>query len=466
MRDSELRIDRRSRVPLHQQLYDRIRGAIEAGVLKPGERLASARSLAAQLDVARGTIDAAFSRLAGEGYVVMRGPRGTLVAPDFRKSRPSRRSLPAHADLTRTPPDLPLPLQLGLPSLDLFPRKLWARLAAREARMLAGASLAYPDPQGLAALRNAVAAYLVVSRGVAASPDDIVITAGYQGALNFAVTLALDPGDQVWLEEPGYRIARTALLSRGLKLAPVPVDGEGLMVGDAKRRCPGARLAVVTPAHQSPLGVTLSLPRRQALLDWAQNRDAWILEDDYDSEFHYSGHKPPALKSIDAADRVFYAGSFSKTLFPGLRLGYLVVPRRFGAQAALLCRQSDRGHSVLDQSVTAAFIAEGHFARHLRRMRLAYRARRDALSDALRSQFRDRVTIAPGPGGLHTVAYFKSLSDDAAAAARAASLGLGPVPLSALFIGPAIRQGLLMSFTNVAEKDAPAIVRRLARALE
>ncbi len=465
MSDSELHIDRRSRVALHQQLYDRIRSAIEAGVLKPGERLASARSLAAQLDVARGTIDAAFSRLAGEGYVVTRGPRGTLVAPDFRKARLSPRTVAVRANAPASP-GAPLPLQLGLPSLDLFPRKLWARLAAREARMLAGASLAYPDPQGLAALRSAVAAYLAVSRGITASPDDILITAGYQGALNVTVTLALDPGDPVWFEEPGYRIARTALLARGLKLAPVPVDGEGLMVGDGIRRYPGARLAVVTPAHQSPLGVTLSLPRRQALLDWAQTRDAWILEDDYDSEFHYSGHKPPALKSIDAMDRVFYAGSFSKTLFPGLRLGYLVVPRRFGAQAALLCQQGDRGHSVLDQAVAAAFLAEGHFARHLRRMRLAYRARRDALSDALRKQFGDRVIIAPGPGGLHTLAYFNNLPDDAAAAARAASLGLQPVPLSALFIGPAVRQGLLMSFTNVAEKDAPAIVRRLARALE
>jgi GntR family transcriptional regulator/MocR family aminotransferase len=466
MKSSGLRIDRRSRVPLHRQLYDRIRGAIETGVLKPGERLASARSLAAQLDVARGTVDAAFSRLAGEGYVVMRGPRGTLVAPDFRARRPPRRSTSLRADTVPSSHSTALPLQLGLPALDLFPRKLWARIAARQARALAGAALAYPDPAGLPALREAVAGYLAVSRGVIASPEAIVITSGYQGALSLVTALALNRGDRIWFENPGYRIARDALAAQGFGLVPVPVDGEGLMVGEAKRRAPRARLAVVTPAHQSPLGVTLSFPRRQALLDWALGREAWILEDDYDSEFHYSGHKPPALKSLDAADRVFYAGSFSKSLFPGLRLGYLVVPARFGADAARLCRQRHRGHSVLDQAVASAFIAEGHFARHLRRMRLAYRARRDALSRALRARFEGRIALASAQGGLHVLARWDGLRSDKVAAAKALVLGLKPAALSDLFLGFTADQGLLMSFTNVAEKDAPAIVRRLARALE
>ena len=460
-----MRIDRLSPVAIHQQLYDRIRTAIDDGRLTPGERLPSTRSLAVQLGLARGTVDVAYARLASEGYLTGRGQGGTIVSLALRRHvRPARPAASTPA-LAGSPAEKLLPLRMGLPALDLFPRKLWARLAARAARTRSQASLAYPDPMGLPVLRDAIASYLAISRGIACRPEQIVITGGYQAALNLAAAILLAPGDMVWFEDPGYGFARDALRSLSLHIAPVPVDDEGLCVAHGQRYFPRARLAVVTPAHQSPLGVSLSLPRRQALLAWAAEADSWILEDDYDCEFHYSGHKPPALKSIDGSDRVFYAGSFSKTLFPGLRLGYLVLPQRFVPKAATLCRVTHRGEGFFEQSIVATFITEGHFARHLRRMRMHYKARRQALADALKLQFGEDAQLSLQPGGLHILARFPSHGSDVALAGRAAHHGLKPSPLSLQSIKHAAGQGLLMSFTNIPEKAAPNIAAMLRKAL-
>lgn len=468
-KSTSVRIDRRSATPIHQQLYDRIRAAIASGQLAPGERLPATRSLAAQLDVARGTVDAAYARLIGEGYLVARGQAGTIVSPALRIAASS-----TPAAQTRLPPDrraaAPLPLRLGLPALDLFPRTLWSRLASREARRFSASNLPYPDPMGLFALREAVASYLAVSRGIACQGGQIVITHGYQAALNLTAALLLKPGDLAWLEDPGYRFTRAALEALPLRIAPIPVDDEGLCVDYARRYFPRARLAVVTPAHQSPLGVSLSLPRRQALLAWAAEQDAYILEDDYDCEFHYSGHKPPALKSIPGGDRVFYAGSFSKTLFPGLRLGYLVLPPAFVDAAQGLTRRLHRGEAGFEQAIVAAFMAQGHFARHLRRMRTHYQARRQALADALVRQFGGDIQFSLSPGGLHILARFPHHRSDVELAERALRHGLQPSPLSSQFMSPqSIKhdagQGLLMSFTNISEKAAPAIANRLRKAI-
>jgi len=464
-----VRIDRRSALSIHQQLYDRIRAAIAGGQLAPGERLPATRSLAAQLDVARGTVDAAYARLMGEGYLVARGQAGTIVSPALRMPAASA---PAARPSLSLDPDAaaPLPLRMGLPALDLFPRTLWSRLAAREARRFSGTNLPYPDPMGLPALREAIAGYLAVSRGIACEAGQIAITHGYQAALNLTATLLLKPGDAVWLEDPGYRFARIALEALPLRIAPIPVDGEGLRVDYARRHFPRARLAVVTPAHQSPLGVCLSLPRRQALLEWAAEQGAFILEDDYDCEFHYDGHKPPALKSIPGGGRVFYAGSFSKTLFPGLRLGYLVLPPAFVDAARNAIRRLDRGEAGFEQAIIAAFIAQGHFARHLRRMRTHYKARRQALADALARQFGGDIQFSLSPGGLHILARFPGHCSDTDMAGRARSHGLEPSPLSSQFLSPpSIRheagQGLLLSFTNVSEKAASGIAARLRKAI-
>ena len=458
---ARFRFDRSSSVPLHRQLYDRIRLAIAEGRLRPGERVPSARSLSAQLGVARGTIDMAYARLSGDGILAGRGQRGTIVTAAIPAARPFAARAPAPID----PQGGIRPFQLGLPALDLVPRKVWSRLVMREAKAAAGSALAYPDAMGLPALRQAIASYLAVSRGIAARPEQIAITSGYQGALDLVARLVLKKGDAVWFEDPGYGFARRALLGLGMRLAPVPVDEEGLDVAHARRFYPRARLAVVTPAHQAPVGVTLSLARRQALLAWAGAARAHVLEDDYDCEFHYSGFKPAALKSLDGEDRVFYAGSFSKTLFPALRLGYLVVPARLAENAAHHCRDMGRGHASLEQAALAAFLAEGHFARHLRRMRLHYKARRQALADALTNAFGDGIRFILPAGGLHILARFPDHGADKMLSARAARHGLAASPLSAQSIKYGAGEGLLLSFTNVPEKDAPALAARLKQAI-
>lgn len=461
-----VRIDRRSKISIQQQLYDRVRSAIAEGRLQPSERLPSTRSLAAQLGLARGTVDVAYARLAGEGYVLSRGQTGTIVSPDLRASTLPAPTIAVPApSVTRESFDPALPFRLGLPALDLFPRTLWARLSAREARRLNGAKLCYPDPTGLPALREAITAYLAVSRGIACRPKQVVVTGGYQAALNVAARLLLTPGDLVCFEDPGYVLARRALESMSMRIAPIPVDFDGICVAHARRYYPSARLTVVTPAHQSPLGVSLSMPRRQALLGWAADCNAWILEDDYDSEFHYSGHKPPTLKSIDIDSRVLYAGSFSKTLFPGLRLGYLVLPLQLIDAAAKICGGLHRGQPAFEQSVVAAFMAEGHFARHLRQMRTRYGARRQALAAALVKQFGSEVQLSLEPGGLHVLAQFPNYDRDTELARRALKHGLKATPLSAQSVKHSAGQGLLLSFTNIPERSARNIVATLYRAI-
>jgi GntR family transcriptional regulator/MocR family aminotransferase len=460
------RLARRS-LPLQEQLYRRIRDAIVAGRLAPGDRLPATRALAGELGIARGTVDAVYARLAGEGYLLARGPAGTIVSPALRLGGPrprAREIAPAPTTAAAAPP--PLPFQMGLPALDLFPRALGARLTARAARRLGGATLAYPHPAGLPALRAALASYLAVSRGVAAEPAQVIVTGGYQPALSLLARLLLRPGDAVWFEEPGYFLARQALCAAGGRLVPVPVDGDGLDVARAAARAPDARLAVVTPAHQSPLGVALSLARRQALLAWAETAQAFVLEDDYDSEFHYVGRKLPALKSLDAADRVIYAGSFSKTLFPALRLGYLVVPRSLVAAITEALRISAHGEPLLGQQVAADFMAEGHFARHLKRMRGLYATRRAALAGALGDSFGDRVELSLQPGGMHLLLRLRAAGSDVALARRAAAQGLAPTPLSPHYLGRRRVQGLLLGFTNVPEPSAARRADALRRAVD
>jgi GntR family transcriptional regulator/MocR family aminotransferase len=459
-------IDRGASASIQQQLYERLRTAIVTGKARAGERLPSTRSLAAQLNIARGTVDLAYARLAEEGYVTACGPRGTIVSPEldqiFFAKLEDARSAPAEIQQNT---EYLLPFRFGVPALDLFPRKLWSRLAAREARRIGPPALPYPDPAGLPALREAITAYLAVSRGIVCSPGQIVVTTGYQGALNLVARLVLEAGDCVWLEDPCYGFALNALQALSMRIAPIPVDEQGLQVAYGRAYHPQARLAVVTPAHQFPLGCSLSLPRRQALLAWAAEQGSWIIEDDYDGEFHYSGHRPLPLKSIDAADCVFYAGSFSKTLFPSLRLGYVVVPAHFVEPATQACRLLHRGAGVFGQSVVAAFIAEGHFARHLRQMRSRYRARRLALADALDSQFGAGVSVCDRAGGLHILARFPNLGPDAELARRAIAHGLMPHPLSGQSIEHDAGHGLLMSFTNLPEEEAEGVVAGLYRAI-
>jgi GntR family transcriptional regulator/MocR family aminotransferase len=466
-----MRLDRRLATPLFRQVYQRLRDAILDGTLPPGGGLPSSRSLAGQLSTSRGTVELAYALLVGEGYVVGRTAAGTVVNPDLSRTPMSaggnqtlRRTLTkSRRDFERVQPARPL--QMGLPALDAFPRKLWARLVARRARGLSPPAMMSQDPVGYAPLRQAIAGYLAIARAIKCSAGQVFITAGYQGALGLMTRTLLAPGDIVWFENPGYFRARDALAMAGAAIVPIPVDREGFDTHVAIKRSPAARLAVVTPSHQCPLGVTLSLPRRIELLAWAAKTGAWIIEDDYDSEFRYRGRPLPSLKSLDDAGRVFYAGSFSKVLSPGLRLGYLVVPSseldRFCRGAELVAPSS----SLLDQMVVADFMIEGHFARHLKRMRQLYAERREAFVSALQMVFGDKIALDIPPGGMHVIGRIAGQRNDVALAARAQRAGLAPFPLSSCVMGRSTDSGLLMSFTNVPAEAAGREAQRLHHAL-
>lgn len=465
------RPDPNSAKPLYRQVYERFREAIRQGVMRPEERLPSARSLASQLGAARGTVDLAYSLLAGEGYILSRGAAGTFVAPGLSHA-PGRSPRRATASSTRgalrsgIPEKRVAPFQVGVPALDVFPRSLWCRLTSRKARILTMETMLGTDPTGYGPLREAIAAYLTVSRGIRCHAGQIIITSGFQGALALLTRAFLRPGDAVWLEEPGYFFAREALLAAGGLLVPVTVDEEGLNVDDALSRAPQARFAYVTPAHQAPLGVSLSLPRRLALLSWAARADAWIIEDDYDSEFRYGSRPLPALKSLDEVGRVLYVGTFSKVLFPGLRLGYLLVPDSEIGRVRQACELFHRGGATLTQAVVADFLYEGHLSRHIKRMRSLYQQRRAALASALGAVFGDRLTLRLQAGGMHLIGMLPQRKDDQNLVSRARAHGLAPAALSGWYIDKKHSEsGLLFGFTNIESANALAQAEQLRRAL-
>jgi GntR family transcriptional regulator / MocR family aminotransferase len=452
--------------PLHRQICDYFRTAITTGQLRAGDRLPSARTLAHQLVVARGTVDAAYAMLIGEGYVISRRPSGTMVSPGLpgiaRAAARRRRPRPA---ATGGFTGAPKPFQLGLPAVDAFPRKLWSRLVARQGRELSAADMGYPEYAGYQPLREAIAAYLAVARGILCDARQVIITPGYQGALDMISRVLLRRDDRIWFEDPCYHLARVALERAGMTLVPIRVDSEGLRVTDGVAQARDARLAIVTPSHQAPLGVALSLPRRLTLLSWASEAGAYVVEDDYDGEFRYTGRPLPALKSLDRADRVLYAGSFSKVLFPGLRLGYLVVPEELVEIFSGVVLNRSAGASTFEQRVVATFMREGYFARHLKRMRNLYAARRRALVDALSTVFGDRLVVDLEPGGMHLVARLGRDVRDTDLARKAQAAGFAIDALSSRGIRYRHEGGLLLGFTNIPEADAVTICRRLERVI-
>jgi GntR family transcriptional regulator/MocR family aminotransferase len=446
--------------PLFLQIAARVRSAIVTGHVVAGARLPSARALAAQLAVARGTVDAAYALLAGEGAIMTRGAAGTVVA-GLASTGAVEHTPFMFAPETRADQAGPLPFQMGLPALDAFPRKLWSNLTVQAVRAVQPADLGGTDPAGLPALRQAVAAYLGVARGIRCSAAQVLITAGYQGALSLVRTVLLRAGDPVWMEDPGYFITRQALEASGVRVVPVRVDQEGLRVASGIAAAPKAKLAVVTPTHQSPTGVAMSLPRRLALLAWATENESWVLEDDYDSEFRYVGRPLPSLKSLDRAQRVVYAGTFSKVLTPALRMGYLVVPPELVAAFVQASRLMTLGQPSLEQGVVAAFMQKGHFARHIRRMRMLYADRRRALALALDAAFGSDAHVEMAAGGMHLLLRVAGSVDDKTLVRRAAAAGLAPAPLSAQAMAHDCGQGLLLSFANIPAEAAAALVARL-----
>jgi len=455
--------------PLYRQIYLRFRQSIADGHLKPGDRVPSVRALAAELNLARGTVETAYQLLISEGYLLARGPAGTMVSQlvdAVASAPPIRPTQEPHSAIVH-PGTAPMPLQMGMPALDAFPRKLWNRLASRTLRQGGLDALNYPDSHGDLALRTALAGYLGISRGINCLPEQIFICAGYRGCLDLICRSLMHKDDHCWFEDPGYFMAHQFLGEAGMQLVPVPVDADGLVVKAGIQRAPEARFAVVTPTHQSPLCVSLSLNRRQALLDWANRQGSWIIEDDYDSEYRYKGRPIPALKSLDEHGRVLYCGTFSKVLVPGLRLAYLVVPE---AQVNRFRKMADDMHNhcpQLWQSTVATFIEQGHFSRHLKKMRSLYAHRRMLLTDALSARLGARLSVNLQLGGMHLCAQLSEGLDDRVIAAAARQAGLGVQALSDWYLTSPTERGLLMSFTNItSEAQAAALTERLARVMD
>ncbi|MET0555716.1 MAG: PLP-dependent aminotransferase family protein [Vicinamibacteria bacterium] len=477
-----VRIDAKSRTSLQQQIYDGLRRAIVDGVLAPGARVPSSRELARDLGVSRTTTLLASEQLLAEGYLAARHGSGTFVAGELPDDRPSRRASPAeplrHPPLSRrgaaiaavpptaTRPSARRPFQIGVPAVDLFPVQLWARLVSRRLASVTAAELDYGKVAGYPPLREAIADYVASSRGTRCAPEQVHVTTGAQSALGLACTLLLDAGDRAWMEEPGYPGARSALTAAGARIVSVPVDQDGLDVAAGVRKARDARMAIVTPSHQFPLGVPMSVARRQELLAWARAARAWVVEDDYDSEFRYGSPPLPCLHGLDPDGRVVYVGSFAKNLFPALRLGFLIVPPDLEQPFRRARLSTDVHSATLEQVALAEFIARGHFERHLRRMRSAYRERLQALSDAAVRRCAGALRLRPIRAGLHVAADLVGASD-VRVADLAAERGVDVMPLSSYYFGRGPRaNGLVLGFGGVRPDGMDAGMQILAASID
>jgi GntR family transcriptional regulator/MocR family aminotransferase len=338
-------------------------------------------------------------------------------------------------------------------------------LLQRHARRPARGTLGYGVAAGLPALRAAIARHVGAARGVVCTPDQVIVVAGAQAGLDLVCRLLLDPGDAAWIEEPGYLGARGALLGAGADLVPVRVDADGLDVAAGAARAPNARLVYTTPSHQFPLGVTMTLPRRLALLDWAAHAGAWVVEDDYDSEYRYAGRPLPAMQGLDAGGRVVYLGTFSKTMFPALRAGWVVVPKPLAEPFAVAIRNTGHGVPAVVQAALADFIDEGHFAAHVRRMRGLYAKRQAVLVASAQRHLQGRLVVEPADAGMQIAARLSGRSDDRALSAALDEAGVVAPPLSAYALGRAPVRGLFLGYAGVPEREIAAAVQTLGRVL-
>ena len=476
-------LDRASATPLFRQLYARLKDAILQGALAPGARLPATRELARQLGVSRQTVLAAYEQLTAEGYLRGGVGQGTFVDANLPASTATAGEAP------RAPRPLP-PLgralassmtrvrhhagplrtfRTSMPGLDLFPFETWRKLEAHHWRRRE-LPLGYGAAAGHAELRELLCAYLNASRGVRCTPDQIVITTGSQQALYLLAQLLLAPGEGVWLESPGYQGAAAPFEVAGARICPVPVDREGMDVAFAARRYPNAAMVFATPSHQLPLGVTMSLARRLELLRWAETNRAWIVEDDYDSEYRYLGPPLASLQSLDRAGCVIYVGTFSKVLFPGLRLGYVVAPPSLAEPLRQAKAVVDRHSPIVPQAVLADFIRQGHFARHIRRTREAYAERRAAMLEALEQRLGGMLHPGATDTGLDVCVHLAGALGEAQACARATDAGIDLRPLSYFAhpqAGPecAVPPGLLLGFSSFTPEQIRTGVARLEQAL-
>ncbi len=484
-------LDTQAAWPLHRQLYEELRQSILAGRLAPGQRVPSTRALATSLGVSRATVTQSYEQLLSEGYFQAVAGSGTFVGrhlPDdllrpaavkaaVRVARTARPAVPlssygaslADAESFEPPGhESPINFRHGRPAFDAFPLRQWRRLLLRHCRAGQRAMLDYAQNSlGYEPLREAIAGHLARSRAVVCQADQVIIVSGSQQALDLITRVLVERGETVAMEDPGYLGARRAFLAQGAKLLPVPVDAAGMKVEYLMAR-PAAKpkLIHVTPSHQFPTGAVLSLPRRLELLAWAAQSGAMIVEDDYDSEYRYGSRPIPALQGLDQSASVIYVGTFSKMMFPALRLGYMVVPQSVARVLARAKWLADRHASMLEQYALADFINEGHLERHLRRMRTLYDRRRQALVRALTLHFGERVEIMGESAGMHLTARLETKLSDEEIMRRAEQAGVGLVSARPYFLKSRWKNEFIFGYASLSERRIQEGVRRLAQALD
>ena len=474
-------IDRKGEKPLHRQIYDALRAMILERRLQPGQQIPSSRALADDLGISRIPVLGAYAQLLAEGYIESRSGAGTFVTSSLSDQFPSAR--PVVANVPNDPPDAisraarllpvePTPwfpssgaFSVGQIAYDHFPFRVWSDLVSHHARRVRASLLNYADPMGSPEFREVIAAYLRTARAVNCDASQIMVVNGSQHALDLSARVLLDPDSPVWIEEPGYELLRHSLTLSGCRLVPVPVDGEGLDVAAGIKLCRNARAAFVTPSHQYPLGATMSAARRLQLLEWAHSSNAWIVEDDYDSEYRYESMPVASMQGLDPGSRVIYIGTFSKVLFPSLRLGYIVIPQALVSRFLAVRRANDLFPSPLYQAALADFISAGHFTRHIRKTRQLYAERRNALAQALRKEFGSEIEILGAEAGMHLVVTLPPGLSDQKISARAAREGLWLWPLSSAYVGDNVRQGFILGFGGTKVDEMLPQVRRLKKVM-
>jgi GntR family transcriptional regulator / MocR family aminotransferase len=468
--------------PMYHRLCDWFRSAIVTGQLLPGQKIPSTRYLASELKVSRITVLYAFQQLTAEGYIESSTGSGTYVAKSIPKraarlgiNKPPRSIDRSHCSGSRkisqlsgrlVPfPTLPFGLdafRVGLPALDHFPVSTWSRLVARHWRRPKREMLMYGDRLGFGPCREAIAEYVTTVRGVRCDASQVMIVNGSQQGLQITARTLLDPGDQVWIEEPGYPGAVQAFHSVTENQIPVPVDDEGLDVKEGIQRCPNAKAAFITPSHQFPLGMTMSAGRRTMLLEWAFRNNSWIVEDDCDSECDFCRSPIAAVQGLDTNRRVIYVGTFNTVLFPSLRIGYLIVPSDLVSAFSRIRQASDLTHSTLEQAVLADFIQEGHLARHIRRMRMLYMERNEMLTAEIKKQLGSTVELVSAQAGMYLVCLLPSGVEDTMVWQRAAHAGIASWPLSICYQKKPPRGGLILGYGGVDRNQIQDGIKRLS----
>ncbi|BAU75769.1 MocR-like pyridoxine biosynthesis transcription factor PdxR [Metapseudomonas furukawaii] len=480
-----IELDRASPVPLYRQLYLQVRKQILSGRLPGGTRLPSTRTLCKELGLSRITLLNAFDQLTAEGFLASRTGAGSYVGHEWEGRRaatdeprkPPRLSSMSHAvhslrsdhfsgvSYSTWAPDCPTSFLPSHPAYDAFPVQAWKRLMNRHLRKPGKAELGYGELKGLLRLREAIVEYVADARGIECSVDQVVITSGAQQAFNLLGMLLLDPGDGVWMEDPGHIAARIAFQAQGCRLVPLPIDDQGLDVQQGVRDCPDARLAFTTPSRQHPLGTTMSYARRQELIDWGGRGQGWIIEDDCDSEFRYVGRPLPALYAMDPWGRVIYVGTFSKVLYPSLRLGYVILPEDLVEPFCAIRAVMDRSPSTLHQATVADFMLEGHFLGHIRRMRNLYQARQACLLEALQRHLGGFLSANPVESGLHLMGWLPDDQDDDQLARQLGEHQVYTYALRDYCVRHRLPPGLLLGFAATPEQQAERRVQELAQAL-